>query len=63
MRSGWTARALFTVPPKYGITVIPMRFEFDPRKSEKLRKNPQRGIGFEEAQEIFSRPIAVLQLV
>ncbi len=33
-----------------------MRFHFDPRKSEQLRANPRRGIGFEEAQEIFDRP-------
>ena len=33
-----------------------MRFHFDPRKSRQLRANPQRGIGFEEAQEIFSHP-------
>jgi len=33
-----------------------MRFSFDPRKSARLRANPRRGIGFEEAQEIFSRP-------
>jgi len=33
-----------------------MRFDFDPRKSELLRKNPRRGIGFEEVLEIFSRP-------
>ena len=33
-----------------------MRFNFDPRKSKQLRQNPQRGIGFEEAQEIFSHP-------
>ncbi|MFZ0960296.1 MAG: BrnT family toxin [Terriglobia bacterium] len=33
-----------------------MRFHFDGRKSRRLRANPQRGIGFEEAQEIFSRP-------
>jgi uncharacterized DUF497 family protein len=33
-----------------------MRFDFDPRKSERLRKNPHRGIGFEEAQAIFARP-------
>ena len=30
-----------------------MRFKFDKRKSEKLRKNPKRKIGFEEAQEIW----------
>ena len=33
-----------------------MRFHFDRSKSERLRKNPKRGIGFEEAQEIFLRP-------
>jgi uncharacterized DUF497 family protein len=33
-----------------------MRFHFDERKSEQLRKNPKRGIGFEEVQEIFSHP-------
>jgi uncharacterized DUF497 family protein len=33
-----------------------MRFHFDPRKSTLLRSNPKRGIGFEEAREIFSRP-------
>ena len=33
-----------------------MRFHFDPRKSRGLRRNPKRGIGFEEAQEIFSHP-------
>jgi uncharacterized DUF497 family protein len=33
-----------------------MRFHFDPRKSQRLRENPRRDIGFEEAQEIFARP-------
>ncbi len=33
-----------------------MRFRFDARKSERLRANRKRGIGFEEAQEIFSHP-------
>jgi uncharacterized DUF497 family protein len=33
-----------------------MRFSFDARKSKRLRANPRRGIGFEEAQELFSRP-------
>jgi len=33
-----------------------MRFDFDKRKSAQLRSNPKRGIGFEEAQEIFSHP-------
>ncbi|MEN9723595.1 MAG: hypothetical protein RJB38_1581 [Pseudomonadota bacterium] len=30
-----------------------MRIRFDPAKSELLRKNPKRGIGFEEAQALF----------
>jgi uncharacterized DUF497 family protein len=33
-----------------------MRFHFDERKSNRLRANPQRAIGFEEVQEIFSHP-------
>ncbi len=33
-----------------------MRFTFDARKSRRLRANPKRGIGFEEAQELFSKP-------
>jgi uncharacterized DUF497 family protein len=33
-----------------------MRFKYDTKKSEMLRKNPKRGIGFEEAQEIFTHP-------
>jgi uncharacterized DUF497 family protein len=33
-----------------------MRFDFDAQKSARLRANPKRGIGFEEAQEIFERP-------
>jgi uncharacterized DUF497 family protein len=33
-----------------------MRFSFDPRKSKRLRANKRRDIGFEEAQELFSRP-------
>jgi len=33
-----------------------MRFKFDKVKSERLRNNPKRGIGFEEAQEIWQRP-------
>jgi uncharacterized DUF497 family protein len=33
-----------------------MRFSFDPRKSGRLRANPKRGVGFEEAEELFSRP-------
>jgi uncharacterized DUF497 family protein len=33
-----------------------MRFRFDARKSRRLRSNARRGIGFEEAQEIFAHP-------
>ena len=33
-----------------------MRFDFDAQKSKRLRANPKRGIGFEEAQEIFKHP-------
>jgi uncharacterized DUF497 family protein len=33
-----------------------VRFHFDPSKSERLRKDPKRRIGFEEAQEMFERP-------
>ena len=33
-----------------------MRFRFSKTKSEGLRRNPKRGIGFEEAQEIFTHP-------
>ncbi len=30
-----------------------VRFSFDAAKSRRLRANPKRGIGFEEAREIF----------
>jgi uncharacterized DUF497 family protein len=33
-----------------------MRFEFDPDKSEQLRNNPKRGIGFEEVQDVWDHP-------
>lgn len=33
-----------------------MRFHFDPRKSQRLKQNPRRAIGFEEAREIFAHP-------
>ena len=33
-----------------------MQFRFDGRKSKRLRLNPRRGIGFEEAQGVFSHP-------
>ena len=31
-----------------------MRFKFDRKKSEKLRKDPRRRIGFDEVQEIWN---------
>jgi uncharacterized DUF497 family protein len=33
-----------------------MRFDFDPRKSTRLKSSPRRGIGFEEVQELFTKP-------
>jgi len=33
-----------------------MRFKFDKAKSKHLRKNPKRGIGFKEVQEVFHHP-------
>jgi hypothetical protein len=33
-----------------------MRYHFDLSTSQRLRDNPRRGIGFDEAQEIFTRP-------
>jgi uncharacterized DUF497 family protein len=33
-----------------------MRYHFDKRKSERSPANPKRGIGREEAQEIFLHP-------
>ena len=33
-----------------------MRLDFDRRKSERLRNNPKRRIGFEEVKEIFAHP-------
>jgi uncharacterized DUF497 family protein len=38
-----------------------MRFSFDPRKSRLLKASPQRGISFEEAEELFSRPYCLDQ--
>lgn len=32
---------------------IGLRFHFDEKKSRKLRNDPRRGIGFEEAEEVF----------
>ena len=33
-----------------------MRSKFDEKKSVKIRNNPKRGIGFEEAEEIWTHP-------
>ena len=33
-----------------------MRFKFSRAKSDALRRNPKRAIGFEEAREIFTHP-------
>lgn len=33
-----------------------MRFQYDGKKSRRLRANAKRGIGFEEAQELFYSP-------
>jgi len=33
-----------------------MRFKYDKNKSSLLRSNPKRGIGFEEAREIWTHP-------
>ena len=33
-----------------------MRFKFDKKKSDQLRKNLKRKIGFEESQEIWEHP-------
>jgi uncharacterized DUF497 family protein len=44
------------LPEKWYICYTEVRFRFSKAKSESLRKNPKRGIGFEEAQEIFSHP-------
>jgi uncharacterized DUF497 family protein len=42
--------------PKWYNSHIRMRFSFDSRKSRRLRANPRRCIGFEEARELFSKP-------
>jgi len=43
-------------PLKWYNSHIRCAVAFDPRKSNRLRANPRRGIGFEEARELFSRP-------
>ena len=32
-----------------------VRFKFDSKKSEQLKRNPKRGIGFVEAQQVWSQ--------
>jgi uncharacterized protein (DUF4415 family) len=49
----------YTTPTRavsWGITVIPIRFHFEERKSIQLRASPRKEIGFQEAQEVFSHP-------
>jgi uncharacterized DUF497 family protein len=48
--------SLATERPEWYNSHIRMRFSFDSRKSRRLRANPRRGIGFEEARELFSKP-------
>ena len=38
------------------LTLTPEGGYWETLKSKRLRANPRRGIGFEEAQELFSRP-------
>jgi uncharacterized DUF497 family protein len=38
-----------------------LRFHFDERKSRKLRADQTRGIGFEEAVEIFLHPHGLME--
>lgn len=33
-----------------------LRIHFDERKSRRLRNDPRRGIGFEETEELFTKP-------
>ena len=39
-----------------GIYAKRVRFRFDAKKSKSLHNNPRRGIGFEEAQELWGKP-------
>jgi uncharacterized DUF497 family protein len=49
-----TLRAVSTAYAVWYNCYTIMRFRFDARKSKALRANPRRGIGFEEAQEVFT---------
>jgi hypothetical protein len=55
-QSGETNSRVGLPVARYGITVILMRFHFDERRSRRLRANPKRSVGFEEAQDVFSHP-------
>ena len=56
---GYRTRAILVIRATavkwYNCNTI-MRFRFDPKKSVQLRANPRRGIGFEEARELFRQP-------
>jgi len=54
--SSWISAALTCRETQWYKGYTSMRFRFDTRKSERLRANPKRGIGFEEAKEIFTHP-------
>ncbi len=50
-----SARASFPLTERYNsYTFISMRFKFDRRKSEKLKRDPRRRIDFDEVQEIWN---------
>ena len=53
---GFWPSGFFVVPKSLKWYNCYISFHFDQRKSQRLRTNPRRGIGFEEAQEIFSHP-------
>jgi uncharacterized DUF497 family protein len=40
-------------------TYTGLRFHFDERKSRKLRNDPTRGVGFEEAMDLFRFPYGI----
>ena len=48
--------ASFALTERYNsyINYINMRFKFDRRKNEKLKRDPRRKIGFDEVQEIWN---------
>ena len=40
----------------YNCYTVLVRFKYDTKKSQSLKKNPKRGIDFEEAQEVWEHP-------